>query len=377
MVRGRVLSVTVALVCVCTPFASAQTNDPVFGQWQWAPGELGSRPGGLAGAFVAVADEGKAAIANPAGLTLIPLREVSLSSGEAWVAAAGGPRYLRLAGYWTTLDDRRVETASDGAPGGFLEATQREGGLALSAQPFLRLRLGATVGFSRLRIEGQQLLGAGGEPAGTTFRGEETRARFTGGLLFDLIGTERMALPSLRLGVSYQPGVDWSLERTPGAASPSEERPSSMDFRRPTVIAFGLSGRPSERWSIAAQIDVIRYREVLETLRRNIGVEAAAGFEIGNAVEPRLGVEFAAPLSCGCGLVRLRAGVHYASPGALRYEGLDEARRTAFAGRSWRTVATLGGSFLAEYFGQAWRLDLDSRDLFEGPELSFGIVWRF
>jgi hypothetical protein len=38
---------------------------------------------------------------------------------------------------------------------------------------------------------------------------------------------------------------------------------------------------------------------------------------------------------------------------------------------------SVGGSFLAEYFGNAVRLDLDSKDLFDGPALSFGIVWRF
>jgi hypothetical protein len=75
--------------------------------------------------------------------------------------------------------------------------------------------------------------------------------------------------------------------------------------------------------------------------------------------------------------VRLRGGLHYRSPGTLRYLGPDPILRRTFAPESWRTVATLGASFFAEHMGHALSLDIDSRDVFEGPDLSFGIVWRF
>jgi hypothetical protein len=126
---------------------------------------------------------------------------------------------------------------------------------------------------------------------------------------------------------------------------------------------------------VTGQGDVIRYSEVRDTLARNSPGEE--GFRLPNVIEPRLGTEFAAPLSCGCGIVRVRAGVHYQSPGMLGYDGLDPARRLAFADGSWRTVATLGASFVSEYSGNGLRLDVDSRDVFEGPELSVGVAWRF
>ena len=32
---------------------------------------------------------------------------------------------------------------------------------------------------------------------------------------------------------------------------------------------------------------------------------------------------------------------------------------------------------MTEHFGKALRLDVDAKDLFDGPELSFGMAWRF
>jgi hypothetical protein len=121
---------------------------------------------------------------------------------------------------------------------------------------------------------------------------------------------------------------------------------------------------------------VILYSEVLTSLERNIG-EAALDFSLPSTVEPRIGTEFVAPLWCGCGVVRLRGGLHYRSPGTLRYVGADPILRRTFAQESWRTVASLGASLFGEHFGNALRFDVDVRDVFEGPDLSFGVVWRF
>jgi hypothetical protein len=191
-------------------------------------------------------------------------------------------------------------------------------------------------------------------------------------VLLDLVGSRRGSLPSLRLGVSYQPGFDWSADLRRGR----DPVGSDVAVRRPSLIATGLSYRPSDRWGFSAQGDLIRYREVVDALRRNSG-DAAADFSLPNALEPRLGVEFASPLWCGCGVVKLRAGLHYQSPGTLRYSGHDRALAGSFVPTQWKTVFSLGGSIFSEYVGNALRLDVDSKDLFDGPELSFGIVWRF
>jgi hypothetical protein len=116
---------------------------------------------------------------------------------------------------------------------------------------------------------------------------------------------------------------------------------------------------------------------VLGALGRNTGQAAAEGFRLPDAVEPRLGLELMTPLSCGCGNLRLRAGVSGRSPGMIEYEGADPDLSRAFAGGSWRAVLSAGGSFVGEYFGRAVRLDLDSTDLLRGPRISVGLSARF
>jgi hypothetical protein len=111
-------------------------------------------------------------------------------------------------------------------------------------------------------------------------------------------------------------------------------------------------------------------------LRRNVGA-AARNFDIPDVIEPRVGSEMAIPLTCGCGTLKVRGGVQYLSPGTLVYTATDPVLQDIFGVRSWRAVASLGGSFFAEYFGRALRFDVDSKDVFRGPELSFGVVLRF
>jgi hypothetical protein len=203
--------------------------------------------------------------------------------------------------------------------------------------------------------------------------GEDGQLRASLGLLVVLIGANARALPSLRMGVSYQPGFDWSAQMKADPAAPA----APIDIHRPSVITAGFAWRAADRWTVLAQGDVIRYSEVVDALVRNVGPDAAAGFRMPNVVEPRVAAEFSAPLWCGCGSVKLRGGLHYRSPGTLGYEGTDPVAAQASGPGNWRTVATFGASFFTEYLGNGIRLDLDSRDLLEGPDLSFGIVWRF
>jgi hypothetical protein len=371
--RGPRLAACTLLAFV--PCLTAQTNDPLFAGFRWAPSATGSRPAGMGGAFVGLADSVKAAVANPAGLTLIPVSEVGLSSGEPWVAAGFGLRRVRVAGYVAQTDEARVDLSETSPSTGFLDSSVWEAGLAAGVELHPRVRLGASLAWTRLRLEGQRTMAdvEGRETVASSVDGDEGEFRASVGLLVVLIGANARALPSLRMGVSYQPGFDWSAQMRHEPASGV----STIDIRRPTVITGGFAWRVADRWSLMAQGDVIRYGEVVDTLERNVGPLAAAGFRLPNVVEPRVGAEFSAPLWCGCGSVRLRGGLHYRSPGTLRYEGADEATARAFAPGSWRTVATFGASFFAEYFGDGIRLDLDSRDVLHGPELSFGIVWRF
>jgi hypothetical protein len=353
----------------------AQTADPIFAGYRWAPGELGSRPAGLAGAYAGLADSVKSAVANPAGLTLIPISEIGLSSGRPWVAAAFGEQRFRVAGYFANTDEAGTDLAATyPTTGGFLDSSVWELGLAAGVRVHPRVRLGGSLAWSRLDLDGERTAATveGEATVAASVHAENGHLRGSLGLLAILVGADARALPSLRMGISVQPGFNWSA-RVEGEAA----APGTVDLRRPTIVSAGLALRASDRWTVLAQGDVIRYGEVVDTLEENVGVDAADGFSLANALEPRVAAEFSAPLWCGCGSVKLRGGLHYRSPGTLAYEGTDPALARAFGPGNWRTVGTLGASFLAEYYGNGIRLDIDSRDLVHGPDLSFGIVWRF
>jgi hypothetical protein len=388
--RGRTLRPLIApvvLAALAAAPAAAQTTDALFAGWRWSPVALGSRPAGLGGAFVAVADGKEAASANPAGLALIPAWEVGGFSGSPWIGAAGGGRRpIRVAAYFTRSETARVDLAEAGGPGasgagggasppaGFLEGSTSEAGLAFGAEPFHRLRIGASLAWSRLHLEGERTTeGAAGAPAtGASLRSDDGHLRFGMGVLVTVVGPRRRSLPSLRFGLSYQPGFDWSAELATGLGS----GPTTIVLRRPSLVTAGLAWRPSDRWLFTGQGDLIRYGEVVAAVRRNVGGEAP-GFRLPSTVEPRAGGEYSTPLACGCGIVKLRAGIHYRSPGTLRFVGPDAVPAAAFRNPGWRTVATLGASFLTEFFAHAIRVDVDAKDVFEGPGASFGVVWRF
>jgi hypothetical protein len=354
---------------VASSTAAAQTADPIFAGWRWAPDTLGSRPAGLGGAFTAMADGGKAAYANPSGLLLVPAREVELSGGERWGSVCGGSGRLRLAVYAAKTGEQRLEPS--GAEDAFLGSSVWEAGLAVGVEPITGLRLGGALAWSHLGLDGRRR--EDGADEATTAAADDGHVRLTAGLLLTLVGGERPSRPSLRLGLSYQPGFDWSAELADGDTG---EPPAAAATRRPSMVSAGLAWRSAGRWAFSAQGDLIRYSEVVDALRRNVGARAE-GFSLPDAVEPRAGAEYQARLWCGCGFVRLRGGLQRRSPGTLRYEGSDASAAAAFGAGDWRTVATLGVSFLTEYADKGLRLDLDARDLFEGPDLSFGIGFRF
>lgn len=355
------------VVCALPVSAAAQTDAPVFGEWRANPLTVGSRAAGMGGAFVAIADDARAAVVNPGGLTQIPVIEISASSGRPWVSAAGGPRRMRVAAYFTTSEQEQLPVEDRPRIG--LQPAIWEIGIGAGYQPFRRIRVGAAVAYRHLRIE-EEGRGPvnGSQPVDSLVGREDAQVRVTFGTMVDLIPASVIGASPLKLGLSVQPGVTFEVPRP--AADP-------VDIRRPSVVSAGLAWRASNAWSLTGQADILRYQEVVDALRRNVGETASRDFRLGNAVEPRLGAEFATPLRCGCGTVKLRGGLRYESPGTLEYAGADPDLRDAFRVRSWRTSVTVGASLFAEHFGNAVRIDLDSLDLLDGPTLSVGVVWRF
>jgi hypothetical protein len=357
---ARCALLSVAVLLSSRPLA-AQTDDVAFANWRANPITIGSRPAGMGGAFVAVADDARAAFYNPAGLTQIPLTEISASSGRPWLGFASGRRRLRLAVYFTDAEQETLPGPEDAARPS-LQPSVWEVGAAAGIQPFRHVRLGVSVAYRHLGIDDDG--GTGNALAGSS----EGSVRTTVGALIDLIPARIVGSSPFKLGISYQPGVSWTLPR---------EGTSGVEIRRPSVSSVGLAWRANNAWSFSGQADIIRYHEVVDALLRNVGEDAGADFSLVNAVEPRFGTEFATPLRCGCGTIKVRAGLHYESPGTLVFTGPDPELRDAFRIRSWRTTVTMGVSLFAEHFSNALRIDVDSRDVIHGPALSAGLVWRF
>lgn len=348
--------------------AAAQTTDPVFAGWRFSPATVGSRSAGMGGAFLAVADDARAAVTNPAGLTQVPVNEVSVSTGRPWAAVASGRRRFRFAAYATKAEQEPAEPR-EGPERISLQPSITEFGVAGGLQMLKRVRVGFAVAHSRMNVEEEgRNQGNGATPVHPLVGGEESQIRYTAGVLIDLLRVSGGSTSPLRFAFAVQPGIDWSVPQAGGG---------SVDIRRPSVTSFGLGWRADNHWSFSAQGDFIRFRDVVQTLRRNVGDEAAEGFDLPDEVEPRIGGEYATPLTCGCGSVKVRAGFQYESPGTLRYEGNDATLASAFSGQRRKVVFTLGGSLFAEHFGNALRFDLDARDVVDGPDLSFGVVWRF
>jgi long-chain fatty acid transport protein len=70
--------VLLAIAAMTTPFALAQNNDQINAGIQFNFSNPGARSLAMAGSFTAAADDATAAFTNPAGLTILPRKEVSV-----------------------------------------------------------------------------------------------------------------------------------------------------------------------------------------------------------------------------------------------------------------------------------------------------------
>ncbi|HET9316366.1 MAG TPA: hypothetical protein VFQ51_12305, partial [Vicinamibacteria bacterium] len=172
--RSALLSAAVVLTSL--PLA-AQTDELVFANWRTNPITIGSRPAGMGGAFVAVADDARAAFFNPAGLTQMPLTEISASSGRPWLSAATGRTRVRFAAYFTDAEQEGLSSVDDEARPS-LQPSVWEIGAAAGYQPFRQVRLGVSVAYRHLSIDEED---GGGTPHPLT-GGSEGRVRATAGL---------------------------------------------------------------------------------------------------------------------------------------------------------------------------------------------------
>lgn len=402
--RSGVLSrALVAALAVGLPAsAGAQTSDIVFGGWSWRSRDPGSRPAGLGGAYVAVADSIRTAAINPAGIALLPKAELAAGTAALWAgigislrhtgstgpAGPAGPapvttrptqperpvpcaparqaRPLAIALFveQAVTADNQVEVIR--GPGrsesGALSSTTETAGLTLAKGLTSWLDLGGTLTWRHVRMDGKSsvLDLAGDELSRITIGGDANKAR---GILGALATFGPISDPtSFRLGVAYQRDiVGWTVERTAidrvqGVVTGGG--PTRIAIEEPPVLAAGAAWRLSDTWLVTGEVDYIWYDRIGRALARNTQGGAPPDFRLQNGLEPRFGIEMTAPSPTG-GYFKLRAGIRRETSGQLAYLGSDTALRQSFESPAAAFRAGAGASLLGEFYENAFRFDVD------------------
>jgi len=371
-----------------TSLVSAQTNDHVFRSWRWSEDSLAPRATGMAGAFVAVADDASAAFINPAGLTLLAKSEVmgglasygsgTLPLGDVLQArtglgfVGGGGRVSArwaVGGFLTKSHDRRISLASDSPPGagntGYLETTVTNVGGAVSWQPTDRLSLGMRVNVTHLRVQASE--------THETMAGPDLLVGMGSGKdrITEDLGVILRIGENVRIGTTFRQGASWAVERTainPLLGSTLDTRP--FELRSPSSFSGGLAVQKG-RILLSGQADYVLYGQIRGSLSsRYLGFDPAH-YQLDDALEARLGLEG----SCRAGPIslQLRAGIYSQAPGSFAYRGVDDLEAASFVGSARRTVGTAGVSIVSR------TLRLDAAAIFGGERtlLTAGAAVRF
>jgi hypothetical protein len=221
------------------------------------------------------------------------------------------------------------------------------------------LNLGVTGAWRHVRIDGRStdVSPDGRELRRVSVSGDANMVRVTLGLLATF-GPD-WSPNRYRLGESFRRDItSWSVERT--AADPVQGTvtgPVRVRIEEPPVFSAGAAWRVSDNWLLAGQLDYIFYERVTAALAANSEGDVA-GFQLANGWEPRGAVEYTAASPTG-GYLMLRTGIRRETSGRLAYVGDDLGRLQAFRGSPAAFRASFGISFLAEFYDNAGRLDLD------------------
>lgn len=377
------------VVCGLLPAAAgAQTSDTFFGGWSWRVREPGSRPAGLAGTYVAVADGVRTTPINPAGLALIPKVEAALGTGPFWIGVARRSQHpsqappsrptdttssvpcppprrarpLALALYVEQSETMGNALEVVRGPGtgetAALEATTEELGGGLAKGLFPWLDVGATIAWRHLRMDGRSVVtdALENEQQRVTLAGDSNKARAIVGALASFGPT--WSPTAVRLGVSYQWDLmDWQIERRAfDRANGVAGEPAPVTIMEPPVLSAGVAWRFSDTWLIAGQLDYTWYDRVAHATAQAAG--PGQPFSTHDHFEPRGAIEMMRPSPIG-GYYKLRVGIRRESSGRVTYEGDDPVLHQAFTGAPSAFRGSAGFSFLAEFYEKAFRIDLD------------------
>jgi hypothetical protein len=353
--------VFVWLSSVAVPPLAAQSNDHLYRAWRWTPLSGSPRAAGLGGAFVALADDSSSVQLNPAGMTTLPKTEFAIALTHRGAATVGlndrwnpysglgsaggsghlGPRFA-IGAYATQRQHIAIELADSTLPdqsrySGSLETTVTEGGGAIAYAVSPHLSVGARLTATHLKLEGSYRRSGSvdlpdlesGSAAG------DTRVTTSFGITYSPFQNR------LRVGLAAYTGASYAVQRVAndlriGAIDPGSE----YELRQPTSFAGGVALQISTKLVAVAQVDFVRYSEARPF--RRPGTVSDGNYELGDGVEPRVGIEFSQPF--GVWSLQLRGGFHSQAPASASYSGPNATEALAFPGSGRRTRLAMGAS---------------------------------
>jgi hypothetical protein len=391
MRRSLLVPLTLLAIAAGSSAVGAQTNDHVYRSWRWEEDPGSPRSAGLAGAFVAIADDASASLSNPAGLVQHPRHEAmgsllqrnsgTVGPGDALASRTGlglvggslelGPR-LAIGGTWSEPRDVRVSLARADLPNatfdaGFLDAQVRSLAFGAAYAVTNRLRLGAGISHGRLELQGVNAVMRRGETlTEIQAEGSDSALSASFGALYDVSS-------SVKVGLAARTGATWEIARS--AFSPAEGRvvdPGSVyRLRAPDVFSAAAAWRLPSSFRVTGQIDLVRYSQIRDALdvRRDI---PRSDYVLDDGIEARVGIEWAHvfdPLT-----LQLRGGLWSQAPGSIEYVGPEPSERMTFLGSSRRLREGVGASVLFKS-----GLSMDAGALFGGDRtlILAGARYRF
>lgn len=324
--------------------------------------QLTARANGLAGAFVALADDFGAGLINPAGLSRVPRffegsfgfgTSVSLSDGPSFTRPGGFPQspagltFRNCAYSLGFAHSVPYEMAIDTVDGDEARSRLDTWSIFGAWQATTRLGFGISLNESNFRTDSTLGLATPNDDGRTDFsnRGEDA-TNVMAGIGVDLTRRDRVAL-------TYRTGAEW--------ASPTGGETSSLVALRTSArlsVAATRAMSLTDRLTLSPTIQ-------LEWHDYSNGLDAFGG---------RLGAEVSFPIGrcwSGCGvLVHLRGGWAMSTPDAIVHLGvlpssLDSRGRVAF-----------GGSVSFDKFAPV-RVDVAARDYGDGLRWTVAFSARY
>lgn len=400
---ARCLLLAVGLLLADRPAGAGDkglTNSETFSGFQFNFNNPGARALGMGGAFVAVADDATAVIANPAGLVILQRPELS---GEVKFtrfnntvnafsnsAAEGASNTLHSRDFDDSVvtpsffsfvypTERLVVAAfvreqinyestfqtegiffNDPANGGVVRLLPVRSQLEIRALNFglgaavnlekehpLLPNIGASLEFSigriRSRLERFGTQGANGPPDFSNLISTETVDGTDLGVGFN-VGALWHPVRDLGVGIVYRRGPRYDMHQTINVVG----GPSTVfdfGFKVPDVAAAGISYRFFERLTLAFEASYIQYSQLVKGFQVPLADSNATKYKIDDALELHLGAEYIffvkdIPLAA-------RAGFYTNPDHKIRYTGgqhdaSEAAERLLYAGGKDRYHGTVG-----------------------------------